>query len=1007
MGALPAEATESPFEPTVRLDAGACSWRAMAPVAVQWREAAAACALLVLLLVIAYGNVVFLGRSLVYTDNMNPLDARVLPQSHGPDPVPAEVWTRRNLLRSANFHDPGATWWQWEPGGEFLRRAMRRGEWPWWDPYVGGGAPAMANLTQSFFFPPFALAAALGNGSLVKNAYFLSLLLFAGVSSYLLLRRHGLSPAASLLAAAAVLYCGGLAQNVGSFIGQTAALLPAILLITRWFLDWPSWRRTAALAGGYACIALASFPPLLVAGFGLAVVYAAVLIGFDADRIRRAKRYAVGVALSLTLVSPLYLPALTAKREMPQVESTYAAAAVTSVRWEALSQLLSPVLMGGGKVYISPPMPDIGGIQVPYVGVVVLLLAGLAGPLRRRDGTLLFTVLAAGGTVITLKLMGVQPVQLIAWLPILENIHFAHYFGVPLGLVLCLLTGFGVERLLTGAVSGRRLLAIAGGLGAVVLTLPVAAHLRGALMHPRAGDWLARWYLLVAVLALAVGLTAICRRAVRTGARGRVVVAGLLAILAFEGTVNTFYPRQQRWDVWRHPVPYVQQLIAHRDHGRIFSAASLPANAASAFELFGLDSLMTFNPPRMFELYERYVSPGTILFLREANRLPPEGVLDAANIGLLAFREARGRLIADAEGRGYRRLWGDGETRLFTRPTAPRYFFTSEYRLAAAVDALSALGEPRPAREVILESVPPFKTSENGRLDPPVSSRIERNRVVLRLNAPRPGLLYASDAYASGWRATVDGVPAPILPANFAFRAVPVPAGDVVVELRYFPPGLRTGLVVAAVGLLALLLLVWWRERSPLVPLSPRPARDWPLPRWLVWSICAVVLLVGIGFEAGRRYHLATLRPSVVEDPLRPQPASFYRLEWQGVRGPTTGQPGETVQLLVSFRNAGSENWPDPETADPVSGRPAGAVRLGWRWWWGEQEELISDYSGRVDLPVPVRPGDSITLPVEVSLPEQPGAYSLQIDLVQELVAWFEKRGADRLLVPVTVEPVR
>jgi hypothetical protein len=33
--------------------------------------------------------------------------------------------------------------------------------------------------------------------------------------------------------------------------------------------------------------------------------------------------------------------------------------------------------------------------------------------------------------------------------------------------------------------------------------------------------------------------------------------------------------------------------------------------------------------------------------------------------------------------------------------------------------------------------------------------------------------------------------------------------------------------------------------------------------------------------------------------------------------------------------------------------------------------------------------------------------YRLQIDLVQEFVAWFEQRGADRLLVPVVVEPTR
>ncbi|HEX2163392.1 MAG TPA: YfhO family protein [Thermoanaerobaculia bacterium] len=962
--------------------------------------------MLVLLLVIAYANVVFLGRSLVYSDNYNPLDARSLPQNYGAELVPADAWAQRNLLLYANFHDPGGSWWQGEPGGEFLRDALRRGEWPWWDPYVAAGAPAMANLTQSFFFPPYALVVALGNTSLLKNVYILSLLLVAAFSSYLFLRRHGLSAEGSAIAAAAVLYCGGLVQNVGSFIGQTGALLPVTLLLTRWFLDRPSWRRAAVLAVGYATVACASFPPLLVAAFGLTALYAATMIARDVEPGRRAIRYAAAVAVSLALVAPVYAPALWARHELPQVAATYAGAAETTVRVEALSQLLSPVLMGGGKVYVSPPMPEIGDIQVPYVGVVVLLLAGLAGPLRRRDASLLFAVLAAGATLIASKLIGVRPVQWISVLPVLEHIHFAHYFGIPLGILLCLLTGFGVDRLLAGRVSGRRLLAIGGGLGAVTLLLPFVAHLRGALTHPWAGAWLARWYLLVGLLALAVGVVALGRRA-GGRATARAAAVGLLALLAVEGTVNSFYPRQRRADVWRHPPPYVEELVARRHEGRIFTAATFPANSSSAFEVFGLDSLMTFNPSRMFELYKRHVAPNAYLFLRDAAGLPPEGVLDAANVGLLALREMRGRMIADAHARGHATFWHDGEVRLLARETEPRYYFTSEYRVLPKAEALAAVAEERPPRQVILEAAPSFAPAANPGGAPRVAARLTRNRVTLRLTAPRAGLVYCSEAFAPGWTATVNGAPAAILPANFAFRAVPVPAGEVVVELRYFPPGLRLGLVLAGVAVGALLLLVLWRERAALRPLSLRAAPAWPLPRRALWAIAGVVLVLGVGFEAGRRLHLAKLVPVAVEDPTRPRPDSFYRVEWEGARLAEGRAGGETVEVLVSLRNAGTETWPNPETADPRTAVPAGAVRLSWRWWWGDREELVSDYSARIDLPAAVGPGESVTLPVEVVLPTQPGDYSLQLDLVHELVAWFEQRGADTLLVPVTVEPAR
>src|SRR5205085_436223 len=133
----------------------------------------------------------------------------------------------------------------------------------WWDPYVAAGAPAMANLTQSFFFPPYAAMVALGDTSLLKNGYFLGMLSMAAFCSFLFLRRHGLSAPAAAAGAVAVFFCGGLNQNIGSFIGQTAACLPLALLLTRWFLEAPTWRRAALLAVGYAAIAMATFPPLV------------------------------------------------------------------------------------------------------------------------------------------------------------------------------------------------------------------------------------------------------------------------------------------------------------------------------------------------------------------------------------------------------------------------------------------------------------------------------------------------------------------------------------------------------------------------------------------------------------------------------------------------------------------------------------------------------------------------------------------------------------------------
>jgi hypothetical protein len=967
------------------------------------RELLVLLAVLVPLLCICYANVVFGGRSLVYTDARNPFDARFMPENYGPGFVPESVWSSRNLLTFANFHDPGGVWWQWEPAGEFLRRGLRRGEFPLWDPYVAAGAPALANLASTAFFPPYLAIVLLGGGALLKNLYFLSMLLVAAVSAYYFLRRHGLAVEACLGSAIAVTLCGGLSQNVGSFIGQTAALIPLSLLLTRWFLESPTWRRSAALATAYAGIALSTVPPVLVASFGLSGVYAAVFIVRGYDRLRSAVRYSAALGVSLLLVCFVYLPAVAASHT-PQVEKIYAGAGLETLGWSAFGQLLSPVLAGGRKVLRDSPVlgPD---RALPYVGVAVLLLASLARARRRRDATLLLGLLTGAALFISLKLMGVWPAQAIGYLPVFDRIHFSHYLGIPLDIVLCLLAGFGLDALLAGEAPRRRL-ALSFGVLAAVAGCLLAYFLRlGKAAHPFAGQWLHRWDLLAGILIAATLLVWFAGRAGPGTPGRRRMIYGLLALLALEGVGNAYYPRPRRWNVWRHPVPYVQELIRHRELGRVFASGAFSANGASAFEVYGLDSLMTFNSPRVFDLYRRYAAPEAYLFLRDANQLPPDPVLDAANIALLAIYELRTNQTAEARARGYQSLWHDGNVEIFSRASSPRYFFTSQYRVVPPEQALEELAQARAPREILVEGEPGFPSLANADSDPAVAARVERNRVTLRFDAPRPGLVYCSEADAAGWRALVNGRPVPILRANYGFRAIPVPAGKLTIELAYWPPGLTPGLLALSCGLLGIVIMAARRETAAESSLTLRPPLHEAWRRRATWATILVVMPL-LTVETCRRYDLTTLEKSwgKPEDPLRPRADAFYRVAWGRVEVPSVWRAGETVVLRVPLRNLAGEAWPAPtasNASDPVA---AGAVRLSYRWLSVPDGEPLAPYALRVDLSRELPPGQETTLTIPVSLPNTPGDYRLQFDLVHELVSWFETKGAAPLIVPVKVE---
>ena len=74
-------------------------------------------------------------------------------------------------------------------------------------------------------------------------------------------------------------------------------------------------------------------------------------------------------------------------------------------------------------------------------------------------------------------------------------------------------------------------------------------------------------------------------------------------------------------------------------------------------------------------------------------------------------------------------------------------------------------------------------------------------RVRIAAQLERPGLLMLTDSNYPGWKAYVDGVPAPILEADYLFRGVLLPAGSHEVEFRYRPASYFYG------GLISLLSL--------------------------------------------------------------------------------------------------------------------------------------------------------------------------------------------------------
>lgn len=98
-----------------------------------------------------------------------------------------------------------------------------------------------------------------------------------------------------------------------------------------------------------------------------------------------------------------------------------------------------------------------------------------------------------------------------------------------------------------------------------------------------------------------------------------------------------------------------------------------------------------------------------------------------------------------------------------------------------------------------------------------VYQRASSDRMTVSVSVPGPGYLRLLEAWDPGWRATLDGAPAPLIPAYDVFMAVPVPAGSHEVRLAFATPGATTGLAISGASLV-LVAGLWWLVRRDMTP---------------------------------------------------------------------------------------------------------------------------------------------------------------------------------------------
>lgn len=451
----------------------------------------------------------------------------------------------------------------------------------------------------------------------------------------------------------------------------------------------------------------------------------------------------------------------------------------------------------------------------PHVGTVVLLLA-LAGAFarpRRRGLPLLGLAALAFAFALKTPLATVPwalvpgfgattPLRFLALLPLLVGPLVAEGFDVLaqsrsearraalspvlvvaglLAVTACYLASEAGPHLVTpghaSKLAGMR--AVSGwlSLGGRALGRPVALALATS------G--------LVLVAALAPGL----------GSRrlARALLVGLLALDLLEGGLRlqtTCEPRDL------YPETPAIRAVASRtgENGRVLLAPDVPLDALLPFGVPAVGSYASAHLARTRDLFVALgaADPHARQWLRVSASLAPEWQRFLGVTAILASPNARAPSPDVA-------VVHSGEATVFAREGAARAWLYPARAVAAVPDqaaalALAASPDFSPLRGAVVESLelaPDDPTHPRAAPAVPAPaparpvqiSEPDPEHVRAVVEAEGPSVLVLADAFAPGWRAEIDGVRAPILPAFVAFRGVLVPPGKHEIAFEFTPPG--------------------------------------------------------------------------------------------------------------------------------------------------------------------------------------------------------------------------
>ena len=727
--------------------------------------------------------------------------------------------------------------------------SVRAGELPLWNPWWLGGLPLAAEQNAGVFYPLNAIY------YLVDPRYSFGwvgfvLLLCAGVSTYLFVRSYGVSVWGARIAALAYSLSPLLIVDLG-FEGRLSpyAFVPAMLFLLR---RWSEHEKLSYAIGCGVLLATQFLGDDFQMVWYLLLVLAIYLVSLGFGDFRSGKFklrehivlwgavFGIGFAGGAIQI----LPSL---ETFPSVARSTPEGGYGWVPPSSLATLVLPRYYGYGpqefqsegmleKRFLGTLTTRSAGTMM-YVGLVPLLLAMVAASnarARRKVRGLIIAALAILAFLVSLPLYA----SFLSEIPILGGMYHYGRLRFVVVLVLCTLAGIGLDLLIEKekpTIHRAKVIGVSLGtvvvLGALVLLAAVAlfsalnksaVHLLGVepfLNSPIHFFW-ALVLLLGAIMLIVlfdkgrIGVTALgCLLVLWTGGD---LVSLSVSSIPFTAPSELYPATESIRFLQSHTEPARNRVMTLEMDGKrtMVRGLLLPYGIVDtrgigmmlserwwsllAFAEFGMDGINHTNKlsPTAHTLRgNNYRSPVYDALAVEYFIAPPGADVNDPKLSQVytgdidIYHNSRAMPRAYVVHKVYVR---EGRDNVFAEMARPDFDFHKEIVVEGYHGTIGEGQVAVPATEAqILEYT--------------------SNRVKVKVKTDVAGFLVLTDTYYPGWQADIDGQPAQVYPANYALRAVPVPAGEHIVTFEYRPWTLKLGaaltgacFLLVPVGLLVL-----------------------------------------------------------------------------------------------------------------------------------------------------------------------------------------------------------